>query len=341
MRSVTVRPAEDGMKLSRYLQRLFPNAPSGLLFKQLRRKNITLNGKRADPEQSLRSGDVIEVFFSEETFAKFAGTAVTCALSVSGASADSGHTGIPGQASGVIALDRYCSIVYEDDQLIIADKKAGVLSQKSRRGDISLNEALLSYTMGQGVPDTGMFRPSVCNRLDRNTSGLVLFAKTYAAARTISGCIRERAIRKFYYAVVKGSYDGPEVCVSRLQKDEKENRVTVGSAGTEGGDRIETVFRTLQTACGLTLLEAELITGKPHQIRAQLSYLGFPVAGDPKYGDVSLNHDLKKRFGTGRQLLHAARLTMPDTMHAPLEVLSGKTFRAAVPADISRIFSIE
>ena len=335
MQSCIIGKNQAGQRLDKFLRKLLPEAEKGFLYKMLRKKNITLNGKKAEGNEILRTDDEIRLFFSGETYAKFSGQA-----SISGNTAQTGPvSALIREYESAHSELRGIDILYEDDNCLILNKPCGVLTQKAAATDISLNEWLGGYLL-RSTPDFAQelstFRPSVCNRLDRNTSGIVLCGKSLAGLQCLSGLIRERKMRKFYRTVCVGSLRETVSARGYLTKDNAENRVTVSptSPAFSAGEKVSpvhTVFTPLLVTDAFTLLEAELITGKSHQIRAQLAELGHPLAGDHKYGSPSVNRMLKK-YGLEHHLLHACRVSFPENLPEPIEKLSGKSICAPCPA---------
>ena len=308
-------------RVDKCISRLLPGIPKNLMYKQMRNKNITLNGHKIKGDETAGPGDVLRFFFSDETFDKF-------------------RTGDSEELSdNVKASDEYVTtyrehrdevrIVYENDHIIIMDKPVGMMSQKSKESDLSLNEWMLGYLLESGSiepPDMLKYKPSVLNRLDTNTTGLVIGGKTHKAAVLISEALRDRTIHKYYKTVVWGDFtlnDG--VYEAEFSKNESTNTVNIltktvntnnPSPKAESGkyDIIRTGIKKtgsynishLDTVYGIKAagsdtsdkqvseLEIELITGKSHQIRAHLSAMGYPIVGDPKYGDKTLD---RKYFG--------------------------------------------
>lgn len=330
MRSVTIGTNQANQRLDKFLRKLMPGAGNGFLYKMLRKKNITLNGKRAEGNEILALGDTVSFFLSEETFEK---------MTVSGDTALGSGT-VQEYLQAYHALSKTgISVLYEDSDILIADKPPGILSQKAEASDISLNEWLIGYLLEEeGFPGEELrtFKPSVCNRLDRNTSGIVLCGKSLSGSRYLSGCIRERTIRKFYRTVCAGEIRQETALCGYLQKDSSKNKVNIIQKaasgerfGGEGRDFIETFFRPLASSGGYTLLEVELITGKTHQIRAHLASVGHPLIGDHKYGDRRINKLMKERFGLQYQLLHACRVEFPGA--------GGKVICAPYPGQFLKI----
>lgn len=296
----------------------------------------------------LRAGDEIELYFKDETLIGLSTRAarlLTANIDIGeqdGGSRLSAYDGAgpEGGTDTKKALSRYCNIVYENDNIIFANKRQGVLSQKTKPDDYSINEALLDYVSVNADYD-GTFTPSICNRLDRNTSGLIIFAKTYAAAREINRILKDRSIRKYYLALCEGVIKESMDLKSWLIKNETTNTVKLFDKEVEGASYIETSYEPLGvlSLCGreLSLVRVELITGKTHQIRAHLASMGHPVAGDRKYGDPQLALKLKKETGYNGLFLHSWYMELPPRLQSPLTDLGGLAFKAAPPATFSKI----
>ncbi len=312
MKEIMITEKEAGQRLDKLLARILPKAQTSFLYKMMRKKNITLNGKKAAGKELLALGDSIRIFFSDETYEKFSAKAP---MTVS---------------AKPLAKEQ---ILYEDAHILVINKPAGVLSQKSSPKDISINEQLLAYLQQEGnisAEDMAMVRPSVCNRLDRNTSGLLLAGKTLLGLQTLSELLRSRELHKYYVCFVSGALQGEKYLKGYLQKDEKTNKVTISDAPVEDAKYIETKYRVMSHKEDGTLLEVLLITGRTHQIRAHLASIGHPIIGDAKYGDSKINRYYEKQYGIKHQLLHAYRMEMPR-ITGPLAYLSGKVFEAPLP----------
>lgn len=322
MRETRIRPNEAGQRLDKYLAKYLRKAPKSFLYKMLRKKNITLNGKKATGQEKLTAGDTVKFFLSDETMGKFSD------------SCPSGNFPRFPHAE----LD----IIYEDAHTIFINKPAGMLSQKASPDDVSLVEYLIRYLLDSGQitrDELATFRPSVCNRLDRNTSGIVAAGKTLPALQELSRMFRERTLGKYYLCLVKGRVNAPRRIDGYLKKDASSNRVTLTQTEQNGSVRIETEYRPLaygSTGTDCTLLEVHLLTGKTHQIRAHLASVGHPILGDYKYGDRRTNDRLKERYGLKHQLLHSARLEFPECGGALAE-LSGKCMEAPLPGLFGKI----
>jgi 23S rRNA pseudouridine955/2504/2580 synthase len=321
LKEIIITANEAGQRFDKLLAKYLKEAPKSFFYKMLRKKNITLNGKKAQGNEMLQTGDTVRLFLSDETIAKFQGQ-VNELPPIAAAQ--------EGKAGDAVPL----AVVYEDEDILLINKPAGMLTQKAVPQDVSLNEYMLQYLIANGSirrEELTRFRPSVCNRLDRNTSGLVVAGKSLIGLQTMSRMLKERSMHKYYRCIVKGEMSGNSHLKGYLVKDERTNRVRIADHHRDPKEKmVETEYRTIQSAGGLTLLEVHLITGRSHQIRAHLSSIGHPILGDPKYGDAELNQRYRRKYGVKYQLLHAYCLEFPDDMEA-LTQLSGQVFYAELP----------
>lgn len=320
MQSYKIGANEAGQRLDKFLHKFMPAAGSGFLYKMLRKKNITLNEKKAEGKELLTVGDTISFFFSDETFCSFTGRT---AAKKEPADKWAEYKKAYKQLKGI-------TVIYEDEHILILNKPAGILTQKADRETLSLNEWMIGYLLSHNkLSEEALFtfKPSVQNRLDRNTSGLVLCGISLRGSQLLSSLIHDRNIRKYYIAIVKGQISEAGEINGFLTKDEKINRVQIGK---ETGSAIRTAYRPLFQGEDFTCLEVELITGKTHQIRAHMASIGHPLLGDGKYGDRAWNAEYRRRYPISHQLLHAARVEFPPLM-PPFAKLSGQVFDAPLP----------
>ncbi len=330
MKELIISSREEGERLEKLLTRYLPNASKSFLYKMLRKKNITLNAHKADGSEKLKSGDTVAIWFSDETLNKFRGTA----------------DAEPEQS--VKEIDRLypcrsLDIVYEDDQVLFINKPIGMLSQKAKAEDTSLCEYLIGYLLKNGKitpEDLQLCKPSVCNRLDRGTSGLVACGITKTGLSELGNLIRGREVKKYYKCLVKGHLTDGAYLDGYLWKDEKINQVKILDHPENDAKRIVTIYRTIKT--GLfktipwTLLEVELVTGRSHQIRAHLSSIGHPILGDKKYGNRRINEIVYRNAHVTDQMLHACRMEFPEDT-GMLKSLAGKTVEAPLPVVFDRV----
>ena len=317
MQTVTIGKNQAGQRFDKFLQKHLPQTTSSFIYKMLRKKNITLNDKKAEGKELLAIGDKVSFFFAEETYAKFTSQGEDFTAIYKKAYKQFGQ--IP--------------VIYEDEHVLILNKPSGILSQKAEKEDSSINEWMIGYLLQTGgitESELQSFKPSVCNRLDRNTSGLLLCGKTLSGSQELSKLIRERSVSKYYRLLVKGLVEKECVLKGFFSKDEKTNKVTVYKEELPETSYIETAYHPIKNFSEFTYLEVELITGKTHQIRAHLSSIGHPLIGDYKYGDEKVNQYYKSTYGIKSQMLHAYRLEFP-TLSGALAALSNQVILADIP----------
>ena len=372
MREIIIDNRESGQRFDKYLKKYLSRAGSGFIYKMLRKKNITLNGRKASGNELLSEGDSVKMFFSDDTFEKFTvgaperenearirknDSAENVDNVVGKQNKFSGRYGIEhkedkkyntykrkntagmeltiGNTNGkkiVICAGCRVEILYEDDNVIFLNKPAGLLSQGDGKGGVSLVDILTSYlshTDERSGKPSG-FRPGICNRLDRNTSGVVAAGKTVKGLQELSEAIRTKTVHKIYACVVEGRVDEGKCLKGYLMKDSAKNIVSISDVRTEGAAYVETIYRPVKTNGFVTLLDIELITGKSHQIRAHMANEGHPVVGDVKYGS-------KIKRSAGYQLLHAHKMVFDKTEGVP-ESIAGLTIEAEIPAHYNRYF---
>ena len=321
----TISRAEAGQRLDKYLGKYLDAAPKSFLYKMLRKKNITLNGSRADGASLLKEGDVVRLYLSDETIRSFRG--------------GKKKAGSPGKTSKAVPEP---DVLFENDDILILNKPAGLLSQGDRSGERSAADFLREYLLKTGAvtEETLMaYRPSPCHRLDRMTSGLLICGKTMRGQQAASEMIRERAVKKYYLALVHGPVKAAERRTAYGHKDASRNVLEVREAPAKGFETLITAYEPLARAEGLTLLKVELVTGKSHQIRAHMAHLRHPLVGDKKYGAAGSWPESDRTSEVRRQCLHAWQLVFPEKCPIAPE-LAGRTFSAPLPEDFKRVLKM-
>lgn len=295
MKEYVVNKNDEGQRLDKYLCRILVNSPTSFIYKMLRKKNIKLNDSKATGSEKLKSGDNIKIYFSDETFES---------LSVNNSYDVSEFV----KAYSVI---KDISVVYEDDDIVVFNKPSNVLSQKSKPSDISINEYLIGYLLDKGIVSKNSlnsFKPSILNRLDRNTKGLIIGSKTLIGSTQISSMIKDRSLKKYYKATCMGVIDKPVLLEDYLIKNNTNNKVKVIHNPVEGSTLIKTYVVPISKYEDRTDVEIELITGKSHQIRAHMASINHPLLGDYKYGNRSFN----EKYNVKEQELVSYKLVFPS-----------------------------
>jgi len=308
MKEITITKIQEGQRLDRFLGKCLPGASRGFLYKMLRKKNIKLNETKADGSEKLSAGDRIQIYFSDETYAGFAGSAAEPPKDREGGRRRSSAGRYRGSSTEADRLRGEVSILHRDEDILILHKPAGMLTQKSAAGDDSLNDYLLDLCRREKWLDEEAltyFHPSVANRLDRNTSGIVLCGISMKGLQQLSSALRDRSLEKYYLALVAGKVVRPGSVRGYLIKDREKNKVLFSPYPMEGGAPVETEYEPVSSGAEASLLKVRLITGKSHQIRVHLASEGFPILGDSKYGDLRINRKLRKDLGITCQLLHS------------------------------------
>lgn len=305
MKELTIGSNDAGQRLDRFLAKAVPLLPASLAQKYIRIKRIKLNSGRAERDTRLKAGDVLQLYINDEFFDK------------------------PREDNAYLTVAApKLNIVYEDEHILLVNKRPGLAvhphdGAEYGRTLIDHIQAYLYQKKEWSPRAENAFTPALCNRIDRNTGGIVIAAKTAEALRVMNQKIKDRELDKRYLAIVEGTPKPKEGSLKGyLFKDAKQNRVFVTDTPQTGSKSCQTNYRTLASANGLSLVECELITGRTHQIRAQFAHAGHPLLGDGKYGK------LDKRFDRNYQALYSYKLTFQFTTDAgSLAYLDGKSFR--------------
>lgn len=304
---------EAGQRLDKFLRKLLKDVPLSAIFKALRKGDVRVNGKKEKEKYSLQEGDIVEIKYIQSK---------------------------KEEKQNFINVDSSSlMITYEDENILIVEKWPGVLVHPDKSyGEPSLTDYVLSYLNAKGdyLPEKEVtFTPAPCNRLDRNTSGIVIFGKNFEALRMLNEAIREDEIEKYYYTIVKGKIkDG--LYKAYIKKNEEANISKIYEKSIPNSKEISMKVKTIKTNGAYSFLEINLITGRSHQIRAHLAYLGNPLIGDSKYGDKRINSFFESKFGLNYQYLYAYKLIFRG-VSGKLSYLENKTIAESLPPMFKKI----
>lgn len=302
MKTITINQNDAGQRLDKFLQKTYPALPTSAMYKYIRKKRIKVNHKRADIFTRLQEGDQLDLYICDDFLT------------------------IPDQENEYKTLIPNLSVIYEDRHIIVVDKPFGLVVHDDAKEQVhTLIHQIKAYLYQKGeyLPQQEhSFAPALCNRLDRNTGGLVIAAKTAEGLRVINQKIKDKEIQKKYLCIVHGTPHPPKaVLQGYLYKDCEKNKVTVSTSPRKGAKEAVTKYRVLDSKQGLSLVEVTLVTGRTHQIRAHMASIGHPLLGDRKYGTKQ-----EKHVGANRQALYSYQLTFSFTTPAgELENLNGTT----------------
>lgn len=305
---------EAGQRLDKFLRKLLKDVPLSVIFKALRKGDVKVNGKKQKEKYSLEVGDLVEVrYVTTETKKKEPNFQKV-------------------DASGL-------KITYEDENLLLVEKWPGVLVHSDKKdGPPTLTDYVLSYLNDKGdyLPEKEVtFTPASCNRLDRNTSGMVFFGKNFEALKSLNELIRDRGVKKYYTALVKGRIKD-RVYEGYILKNQENNVSKVYNDRVPNSKKIAMEVKTIQSNGAFSLIEIELITGRSHQLRAHLAELGNPIIGDAKYGEKKLNSFFNNKFALDYQYLYAYKVIFKNVPEK-FSYLKNKTIAEGLPPMFKKI----
>ena len=296
MKEIKITNNEEGQRLDRFLKKYLNKANQSFIYKMIRKKNIKLNGLKAEPETVLKRGDLVQLYLADETIEKFR------------------------EKKTLKQTEIHFKTVYEDTNILIVNKPTGLSTQPDETSERNLVDEIKMYLDAKEKNISFTFKPAVCNRLDKNTSGLVIAAKNYDSLKQTNKAIRERKIKKLYIAKVHGIINKDLELKDYLIKNENKNMVKIIRENTDNAKEVVTHAHPIRTEGSYTWLEIEIETGRAHQIRAHLASIGHPIAGDKKYG---------RKDSEKQQVLHAYKLILGG-YEGELEYLNGLEVKSEI-----------
>lgn len=313
MKEIVITNNEAGQRFDKFLKKYLTEMPLSSIYKAIRTKSVTVNGKKSSEKYILSEGDTINFYINVEQAKKEKDMAF-------------------------LHIEHDFDVVYEDDNLLLVNKAVGKLVHPDEGGGVTLTDEVLSYLYDRreyNPENERTFSPSPCNRLDRNTEGIVIFAKNYDALRAVNEMIREGNVEKYYSTLVRDRIkDGTYRAF--IVKDFKTNKVTIHENPVRNGKEIVTRVINIESIGQFSHVDIDLITGRSHQIRAHLASMGNPIVGDPKYGDRKVNSFFTNKYGLENQLLVAYKVVFRNCPEK-LSYLEGKTITMALPPIFKKI----
>ena len=316
MKKLIIDENHANQRIDKYLKKLLCRAPTQMIYKMLRKKDIKVNGVRVKENYILKNQDVVELFLYEDKFQEYS------------------------QPQTIFDLKIEFDVLYEDENILIVAKPAGLLVHEDINEDMNtLTHQVLTYLYQQGEydPQTSLgFTPGPVHRLDRNTSGIVIFGKTMRALQDLNEMMKKRhCIEKTYLTICKGYMSSQEL-IGYMKKDSDQSQSRIVSPSTPGALKMHTIVHHVKSNQDFSLLEVKLVTGRTHQIRLHLASVSHPIIGDSKYGDFELNKMIKKKYHLDHQFLHAYQIQFVKPIGC-LKYLQDYTVTCPLPKNLLRI----
>lgn len=317
MKKLIVQSNDANQRIDKYLKKILANAPSSLIYKMLRKKDIKVNGTRINEKYIVQLGDEVDLFLHEDKFLEYT------------------------KQKEVQDIQIEFEVLYEDDQILVVYKPVGLLVHEDINESLNtLSNQVLAYLNKNGELDLSRensFMPGPVHRLDRNTSGIVIFGKTLDALQTLNEMVKQRhCIDKEYCTIVKGHVKKAATLENYIIKLKDESRVKLVSKDTPGALSMKTIIEPGKSNYEYSEVFVKLVTGRTHQIRIHLSSIGHPIIGDRKYGDFQLNRELTKTLQLNHQLLHAYSITFVKPL-GKLKYLQDKKIICPIPKQYKKI----
>lgn len=316
MKRIIIDQNHANQRIDKYLKKLLCQAPSQLIYKMIRKKDVKVNGKKVKENYILQENDEVSLFLYEDKFQEYA------------------------KPQTIFDLKIQFEVIYEDQNILIVNKPAGLLVHEDMKDEINtLSHQVLTYLNQKGEYDPYKnlgFTPGPVHRLDRNTSGLVIFGKTMRALQDLNEMMKKRyCIEKKYLTICKGYIESSEL-IGYMKKDKDQSLVKVVSQNDPDALKMHTIVELVESNQEFSLLKVQLITGRTHQIRVHLSSVGHPIIGDSKYGDFMLNKRIKKEYHLNHQFLHAYQIKFIKPIGC-LKYLQDQTMTSPLPKDLLNI----
>lgn len=317
MKKLVIQQNDANQRIDKYMKKLLVQAPTNFIYKMFRKKDIKVNGKPVSEKYIVQLHDVVEMYLYEDKFLEFT------------------------KEKSVLDLPQEFTVLYEDDQILVVNKPAGLLIHEDYRESVNtLSNQVLTYLMKKGeytLEREQTFTPGPVHRLDYNTSGIVIFGKTLQALQALNEMMKQRhCIEKRYLTIVKGKLTNPRDLQGYIKKIPEEARVNFVKKETLGALFMHTKVFPLKSKESFSLVEVHIITGRMHQIRIHLASIEHPIIGDAKYGDFELNKKMKRKYNLQNQLLHAYKIKFVRPI-GNLQYLHDKEIVCPVPKQFKNL----